>query len=434
MGTVVLPRAARDGRGRAARRCTSRGGEPLLPPDSAAHVEARLDGAARAARGRRWRGAQPSSSAPSRCAPALEGKLDGEAFDGAVRPRRAARPRARGATRAATTCGCRSSACAGSRSSRPEHRLELLWVPAQLEDARGARRTSTCRRSTTARTRRATARLRSGQMTDWRESRRRLHPRSRPEGAARSTRRRASARSALLELRTLELAPAPSEAQRGSAEARRLLRPGVLDRLMAAPGRRARAASPETVIRVPSSRARSRATSTGCSTPSGGCRGPRGAARGEDARSSTTACPTCRPILWREPARRDRASRALIEETIRCFEPRLRERERSRADDPVAGQRRRRLPAALPHRRHALQVEPVARAGVVRHRGRLRRAAGSRCGETLDGRATSCSTTTSASSTFIRKLSVDFAEQVSRGRRAAPARAPPAATIRTSSG
>ena len=237
-------------------RCSSATARRCSRPTAPAHVEARLE-ALRALRA----GDEPARAGRARARAARTPRARGQArrrgLRRAVRPRRPARPRARGVRRRPLPVAA-ARARAPPRAQRAATGVDLLWPAAELDDARAARRTSTCRRSTTARTergRRAAAARPDDRVA--RRARARL-PRSRPEGPARAARRRRARVRAARAARARDRSARPERAMARGARADAPLRPGVLDRLMAPPrpaGRggarrgRIRASSAATVAR-----------------------------------------------------------------------------------------------------------------------------------------------------------------------------------------
>ncbi len=191
----------------------SRAGNPLLPPDSPAHVDARLE-ALRALREGRAGEARSALERAERARPALEGKLDGEPFTDLID--------------SDELLGPVLEVLAGGhylwlplervrtlQIRPPKHQLELLWLPAELEDASGDTATvhlpALYFGSATA----ADARLRAGQLTEWHEQDG-LVVRALGQKVLLAQRGGEDREVALRELRTLEISPAtPSEGRRG---------------------------------------------------------------------------------------------------------------------------------------------------------------------------------------------------------------------------
>jgi type VI secretion system protein ImpE len=95
-----------------------------------------------------------------------------------------------------------------------EHQLELLWVPAQLEDTGGVVASVHLPALYQGSAGEADGRLRSGQMTEWREVDG-VCIRGAGQKVLLARRGDLEREYALRDLRTLELTPPPSEAPRG---------------------------------------------------------------------------------------------------------------------------------------------------------------------------------------------------------------------------
>jgi len=145
-----------------------RDGEPLLPPDSPAHVERRVL-ALRALRAGDAEAAGRALAEADQAAPALEGKLDGESFD-ALRDYD-------------DLLGPVLEVYAGGRYlwlplervrtlelAAPERMLDLLWPSARLEETSGAEANVHLPALYAGSHAADDERLRLGRMTDWRDA------------------------------------------------------------------------------------------------------------------------------------------------------------------------------------------------------------------------------------------------------------------------
>lgn len=190
----------------------TRSGNPLLPPDSGAHAEARL-AALHALRAGDSARARAELERAESLRPALEGKLDGEAFTELFD--------------SDELLGPILEVFAGGHylwlplervrtlEIQPaKHQLELLWVPAQLEDVTGTTASIHLPALYHGSAAEGDARLRSGQMTEWREVDG-VCIRGAGQKVLLARRGDLERDYALRDLRTLEIAPAPSEAPRG---------------------------------------------------------------------------------------------------------------------------------------------------------------------------------------------------------------------------
>jgi len=191
----------------------TRAGSPLLPADSPAHVEARLQ-ALRALRDGRASEARGALERAERARPALEGKVDGEAFTDLFD--------------SDELLGPVLEVFAGGhylwlplervrtlQLRPPKHQLELLWLPAELEDAAGDTATVHLPALYFGSPAADDARLRGGLMTEWREQDG-LVVRGLGQKVLLAKRGGEEREVALRELRTLEISkPAPSEGDRG---------------------------------------------------------------------------------------------------------------------------------------------------------------------------------------------------------------------------
>ena len=190
----------------------TRSGNPLLPPDSGAHAEARL-AALCALRTGDFASARAELERAESLRPALEGKLDGEAFTELYDSDELFGPILE------VFAGGHYLWLPLERVRKLEiqpagHQLELLWLPAQLEDVTGVTASIHIPALYYGSPGESDARLRSGQMTEWREV---DGVCIRGAGQKVLLARRGDLESdyALRDLRTLEMAPAPSEVQRG---------------------------------------------------------------------------------------------------------------------------------------------------------------------------------------------------------------------------
>jgi len=191
----------------------TRAGNPLLPPDSPAHVEARLE-ALRALREARPADARSALERAARARPALEGKVDGEPFADLFD--------------SDELLGPVLELFAGGhylwlplervrtlQIRKPAHQLELLWLPAQLEDAAGDTATVHLPALYQGSAAADDARLRAGLMTEWREQDG-LVVRGLGQRVLLAERGGEEREVALRELRTLEISkPLSSEGARG---------------------------------------------------------------------------------------------------------------------------------------------------------------------------------------------------------------------------
>jgi type VI secretion system protein ImpE len=191
----------------------TRAGDPLLPADSPAHVEARLD-ALRALREGRAADARSALESAERARPALEGKADGEVFADLFD--------------SDELLGPVLEVFAGGHylwlplervrtlEIRPaKHQLELLWLPAELEDAAGDTATVHLPALYHGSAQAADARLRAGSLTEWREQDG-FVVRGSGQKVLLAQRGGEEREVALRELRTLEISPpVPSEEARG---------------------------------------------------------------------------------------------------------------------------------------------------------------------------------------------------------------------------
>jgi len=145
----------------------TRSGNPLLPTDSPAHVEARLE-AVRALREGRSADARAALERAERARPALEGKADGAAFADLFD--------------SDELLGPVLELFAGGHylwlplervrklELRPaKHQLELLWLPAELEDTEGNTATIHLPALYPGSAQADDPRLRAGLLTEWRE-------------------------------------------------------------------------------------------------------------------------------------------------------------------------------------------------------------------------------------------------------------------------
>jgi type VI secretion system protein ImpE len=190
----------------------TRSGNPLLPPNSGAHVEARL-AALHALRAGEKTLARTELERAESLRPAREGKLVGEAFTELYDSDELFGPILE------VLAGGHYLWLPLERVRKLEiqpagHQLELLWVPAQLEDVTGVTASIHLPALYHGSAAESDARLRSGQMTEWREV---DGVCIRGAGQKVLLARRGDLESdyALRDLRTLEMAPAPSEARRG---------------------------------------------------------------------------------------------------------------------------------------------------------------------------------------------------------------------------
>lgn len=191
----------------------TRAGNPLLPADSPAHVEARLD-ALRALREGRAAEARSALESAERERPALEGKVDGEPFADLFD--------------SDELLGPVLEVYAGGhylwlplervrtlQIRPPKHQLELLWLPAELEDAAGDTATVHLPALYHGSAHADDARLRGGLMTEWREQDGRV-VRGFGQKVLLALRGGEEREVALRELRALEIPqPRPSEGDRG---------------------------------------------------------------------------------------------------------------------------------------------------------------------------------------------------------------------------
>jgi len=191
----------------------SRAGNPLLPADSPAHVEARLE-ALRALRAGQASEARAALERAERARPALEGKLDGEPFADLLD--------------SDELLGPVLEVLAGGhylwlplervrtlQIRAPKHQLELLWLPAELEDVAGETATVHLPALYFGSAAADDARLRAGQMTEWRDQDG-LVVRGFGQKVLLARRGGEEREIALRELRTLEISPsAPSEGRNG---------------------------------------------------------------------------------------------------------------------------------------------------------------------------------------------------------------------------
>jgi type VI secretion system protein ImpE len=189
-----------------------REGNPLLPPDSGAHADARLAALHALRAGDRAKARAELERAES-LRPALEGKLDGEAFDELFDTDELFGPILE------VLAGGRYLWLPLERVRKleiqpAEHQLELLWVPAQLEDTSGVVASVHLPALYQGSAGEADGRLRSGQMTGWREVDG-VCIRGAGQKVLLARRGDLEREYALRDLRTLELTPPPSEAPRG---------------------------------------------------------------------------------------------------------------------------------------------------------------------------------------------------------------------------
>jgi len=191
----------------------SRAGNPLLPADSPSHIDTRLD-ALRALRAGRASEARDALERAERARPALEGKLDGEPFADLLD--------------SDELLGPVLEVLAGGhylwlplervrtlQIRPPKHQLELLWLPAELEDVAGDTATVHLPALYFGSAASEDARLRAGQMTEWREQDG-LVVRGFGQKVLLAQRGGEEREVALRELRTLEISPpVPSEGRLG---------------------------------------------------------------------------------------------------------------------------------------------------------------------------------------------------------------------------
>lgn len=191
----------------------TRAGNPLLPSDSPAHVEARLE-ALRALREGRAADATSALERAERARPALEGKADGESFSDLFD--------------SDELLGPVLEVFAGGhylwlplervrtlQIRPPKHQLELLWLPAELEDAAGDTATVHLPALYHGSAAADDARLRGGLMTEWREQNGPV-VRGFGQKVLLALRGGEDREVALRELRTLEISKPPSsEGDRG---------------------------------------------------------------------------------------------------------------------------------------------------------------------------------------------------------------------------
>ena len=191
----------------------TRAGNPLLPADSPAHVEARLE-ALRALREGRPADARSALERAERARPALEGKVDGEAFADLYD--------------SDELLGPVLELFAGGhylwlplervrtlQIRPPKHQLELLWLPAELEDMAGDTATVHLPALYHGSVASEDPRLRAGLMTEWREQDG-LVVRGLGQKVLLAQRGGEEREVALRELRTLEISkPLPGEGDRG---------------------------------------------------------------------------------------------------------------------------------------------------------------------------------------------------------------------------
>jgi type VI secretion system protein ImpE len=190
----------------------TRDGNPLLPPDSGAHAEARL-AALKALRSGDSVAARRELERAESLRPALEGKLDGEAFDELFDSDELFGPILE------VLAGGHYLWLPLERVRKLEiqpagHQLELLWVPAQLEDSTGLSASVHLPALYHGSAGEADGRLRAGQMTEWREVDG-VCIRGAGQRVLLARRGDLEREYALRDLRTLEMAPPPSEARRG---------------------------------------------------------------------------------------------------------------------------------------------------------------------------------------------------------------------------
>jgi len=191
----------------------SRAGNPLLPADTPAHIDARLD-ALRALREGQAAEARRALERAERARPALEGKIDGEPFEDLFD--------------SDELLGPVLEVFAGGhylwlplervrtlQVRAPKHQLELLWLPAELEDAAGDTATVHLPALYHGSAAADDARLRAGQMTEWREQEG-LVVRGLGQKVLLAKRGGEEREVALRELRALEISPSvPGEGSLG---------------------------------------------------------------------------------------------------------------------------------------------------------------------------------------------------------------------------